>query len=149
MFRQRVTLAVAVSVALAAATIVAPAGAQAASAPPTLPANCVQQTLGGTVTCTFASTGAEQSFAVPTGVTSLTVTAVGAAGGQSVFTPTGPPGKGSAVSGAVPVTSGATVYVEVGGTPSTSGCYTGDPCAGGFNGGGASFYGGGRRRRQR
>ncbi len=36
-----------------------------AQAAPTLPANCVQGTVGGAVTCTFGYTGAAQNFTVP------------------------------------------------------------------------------------
>ena len=57
---------------LAAAVLAGPARAA-------LPSNCSPATL--TVTCTYGYTGAEQTFAVPAGVTSVHVVAVGAAGG--------------------------------------------------------------------
>lgn len=92
-------------------------------------------TAGASVT-TFSYTGGEQTYTVPPGVRSVSISAVGAPGG-------GPrtgaaPGRGALVSGIVSVTPGQTVYVEVGGIG-------GDP-AGGFNGGGSSVlvsYGGG------
>jgi hypothetical protein len=111
------------------AVLVAPAPAAAA-----LPSGCVQ--VVGTVTCSYASIGAEQQFAVPVGVTNLHVTAVGGAGGDSTFmggTTSG--GLGGLVSADLPVTPGQLLYVEVGGAGSTA--------AGGFNGGGASSYDGG------
>jgi hypothetical protein len=89
----------------------------------------------------FSFTGAEQSYTVPAGVSSLSVTAVGAPGG-------GPssgglaPGRGAVVSGVVDVAPGQVLYVEVGGNGGSS--------VGGFNGGGdsgtrngLSVYGGG------
>ena len=78
---------------------------------------------------TFSYTGAEQSYTVPAGVSSLSITAVGAPGG-------GPQsgglaaGRGADVSGVVNVTAGQVLYVEVGGI--------GGFPAGGFNGGGDS-----------
>ena len=90
---------------------------------------------------TFSYTGAEQGYTVPAGVTSLSITAVGAPGG-------GPQsgglaaGRGADVSGVVNVSAGQVLYVEVGGS--------GGFPAGGFNGGGdsvtnslTSVYGGG------
>ena len=90
---------------------------------------------------TFSYTGAEQSYTVPAGVSSLSITALGAPGG-------GPQsgglaaGRGADVSGVVNVSAGQVLYVEVGGI--------GDFPAGGFNGGGdsvtrngLSVYGGG------
>jgi len=86
------------------------------------------------VTETFTSTGAEQSFVVPAGVTSVHVRAVGAAGetafSDSPFQDAAPGGAGALVAGSLPVTPGETLYVEV--------------AAGGFNGGGQlGFEGGG------
>jgi hypothetical protein len=78
------------------------------------------------VTETFTSTGAEQSFVVPAGVTSVRVRAVGAAGetagSDSPFQGAAPGGAGALVAGSLPVTPGETLYVEV--------------AASGFNGGG-------------
>ena len=106
-----------------------------------LPANCVAGTVS--VSCTFAYTGAEQTFAVPSGATSVDVEAIGAAGGTSIFGGA-VGGRGAVVSGEVAVTGSSTLYVEVGGTPTApaSGCSPANPCTGGFNGGGGGgFYG--------
>ena len=62
---------------------------------------------------TFSYTGAEQSYTVPAGVSSLSITALGAPGG-------GPQsgglaaGRGADVSGVVNVSAGQVLYVEVG-----------------------------------
>ena len=106
-----------------------------------LPANCVAGT--ASVSCSFAYTGAEQTFAVPSGATSVDVEAIGAAGETSIFGGA-VGGRGAVVSGEVAVTGSSTLYVEVGGTPTApaSGCYPANPCTGGFNGGGGGgFYG--------
>lgn len=79
----------------------------------------------------FAYTGAEQSFVVPAGVTSVAVVALGGRGGAGVTGGSG--GLGARVSGVIEVTPGATLYVEVGGN-GADGSGTGG--AGGFNGGG-------------
>ena len=68
----------------------------------------------------FGYTGSSQTFIVPNGVTSLTITASGAQGGAA----------GGVTTAKIPVTPGATLDVEVGGQPGSSG-------AGGYNGGGA------------
>ncbi|HXQ00478.1 MAG TPA: glycine-rich protein [Solirubrobacteraceae bacterium] len=76
------------------------------------------------MTETFPSTGSEQSFTVPAGVSSVRVDAIGAAGEQA-FGPFGNDGTGGAgadVVGQLPVSAGEMLYVEV--------------AAGGFNGGG-------------
>lgn len=79
------------------------------------------------VSVVFNPTDAEQSWTVPSGVTSIRVDLIGAQGsGGGGF----PGGYGHAVSGDLSVTPGSTLYVEVGGrglfaTP-------------GFNGGGAA-----------
>ena len=86
-------------------------------------------------TQTFNATGGEQTFTVPAGTTSLTVTAVGGDGlGGGAGTVGG--GLGARVDGAtLSVEPGQVLYVEVG-RNSTG-------VAGGFNGGGASGGGGG------
>ena len=85
------------------------------------------------VTETFNSTGAEQSFVVPAGVTSVRVRAIGEAGevGQidSLDQGAAPGGAGAVVAGFLPVTPGETLYVEV--------------AARGFNGGGEPGFDGG------
>ncbi|HWH95588.1 MAG TPA: Ig-like domain-containing protein [Baekduia sp.] len=85
---------------------------------------------GGTCTVKYEATGAEQTFIVPAGVTTVQVSAFGGAGGG---TGAAPGGQGAAVYGEPAVTPGQTLYVEVGG----SGKYG----SGGFNGGGAAGYG--------
>ena len=106
------------------------ASAQAAAG---LPAECAQA--AGTVTCSYAPTGAEQQFAVPAGVTTLHVDLVGARGFSFNSLP-------AEVVADLPATPGATLYVEVGGmggAPSVGGS-NGNVTpggAGGFNGGGS------------
>jgi hypothetical protein len=98
----------------------------------------------GVTTCTFASTGVEQSFTVPAGVSSVHVVASGATGGSG--SSTGPGGRGAVVSANLTVTPGDVLYVEVGGAPTTTttaDCFEDTPCVGGFNGGGSSRFGGG------
>jgi hypothetical protein len=100
-----------------------------------------------TTTCTYAYTGAEQTFVVPTGVTSVNVVAVGAAGGDGA-TPVGggtggTGGLSEMVSANVAVQPMTTLYVEVGGTGGTGTTTVGG--TGGFGGGaaGADFHTGG------
>ena len=107
-------------------------------------------TTAGTTTCTFASTGLEDTFLVPDGVSTIHVVATGAPGAPSVFTPTSPGGLGAQVSGDLAVTPGDTLYVNVGGAPTfvADTCFAGNggnACVGGFNGGGSGgrFAGGG------
>jgi LPXTG-motif cell wall-anchored protein len=119
---------------VAAVAIAGPANA--------LPPGCLAA--AQTVTCTYAFTGAEQTFAVPTDVTSLDVAAVGAAGANGVAIGGGTPGAGGAgaqASATVTVTAGSTLYVEVGGTPTAGSCTS--LCTGGFNGGGTTSSTGG------
>jgi hypothetical protein len=85
-----------------------------------------------TGSASFVYTGNEQCYTVPAGVTSVHVTAHGAAGGAAVS----PGGNGALASGNVAVTPGETIYVEVGGTGSAGGTSTATPA---FNGGGSAF----------
>ena len=91
---------------------------------------------------TFVFTGAEQTYTVPAGVTSLQVVAVGAPGGAG-FSNAAPGVGGAGADGAtatatLAVTPGEGLYVEVGGAGGTA------DGTGGFNGGGAgSSLGGG------
>ena len=82
-------------------------------------------------TSSFASTGAEQTFTVPAGVTSIRVVAVGGRGGitASAF--------GARVTGDLAVTPGQVLFIEVGGNGSVA---TASETAGGFNGGGVGKY---------
>jgi len=96
----------------------------------------------GVTTCVFASTGAEQSFTVPGGVSSVHVVASGAGGGSG--SGAGPGGRGAVVSADLPVTQGDVLYLEAGGGPTNTGaCFEDTRCIGGFNGGGSSDFGGG------
>ena len=52
-----------------------------ASEPAVVHADATCTTVANQIQCTFASTGAEQTFVVPNGVTTIQVTAIGAAGG--------------------------------------------------------------------
>jgi Glycine rich protein len=85
---------------------------------------------------TFLFTGAEQTFTVPGGVTTLGVTAIGGYGGAATDSVGGAPAD---VVGSVTVTPGQTLYVEVGGVGQT----IGEGGEGGFNGGGNGGGGGG------
>jgi hypothetical protein len=106
-------------------------------------------TTAGTTTCTYSPTGAEDTFEVPLGVSTIHVEATGAPGavGSASGNARGPAGRGARVSGDLTVTPGDALYVEVGGAPTgggTSACYVECNCIGGFNGGGSSgFYAGG------
>ncbi len=99
-------------------------------------------TTAGVTTCTFGPTGAEDTFTVPDGVSSIHVVATGAPGAVSATSFSA--GRGAEVSGDLTVTPGDTLYVEVGGAPTGGGnCFSGVTCVGGFNGGGSSRSGGG------
>jgi hypothetical protein len=78
-------------------------------------------TLAATTVVPFASTGAEQTWAVPPGISTVHVIIVGGRGAGSG-------GFGGRVEGDLGVAGVATLYIEVGGSGSGS--------AGGFNGGG-------------
>ncbi|HEY3817732.1 MAG TPA: hypothetical protein VGL81_11200 [Polyangiaceae bacterium] len=91
-----------------------------------------------TTTVTFDYTGAQQSFIVPTGVTQVTITAAGAAGGTDCYDNAG--GYGASVTATLAVSSGQTLAVLVGsagGPPGSSGGYCSIPGAAGYNGGAA------------
>jgi hypothetical protein len=102
------------------------------------------------VICTYTFTGSEQTFQVPAGVTTLDITAIGAAGasgGALYESQPGAGGKGGQAEALITVTPGSTFYVEVGGTPTTdpARCFsvvTNPPllCVGGWNGGGSATY---------
>jgi hypothetical protein len=99
----------------------------------------------GTCTETFNFTGAEQTFTVPAGVTSVTIHAVGAPGANGpayAGTPSNA-GSGASVTATVPLPAGTTtLYVEVGGAGigSSLGCDGGGRA---FNGGSGTTCGGG------
>jgi len=78
---------------------------------------------------TFNFTGAAQQFIVPAGVTSLTVDAYGAQGGNALFA-TG--GQGGRITATITVSPGETLTVNVGG----QGQSVSTNATGGYNGGG-------------
>jgi Glycine rich protein len=93
---------------------------------------------GATTTCMFRSTGAQDTFVVPAGVTSILVAAVGAPGAVGGFGG-GAAGRSARVTGRLAVTPGQTLYVNVGGDPThDQQCEPRVACVGGFNGGGSS-----------
>lgn len=97
---------------------------------------------GQTSKKTFHYTGAAQTFVVPAKVTELTVTASGASGasGGPSSNYGAPGGNGGVVRATIPVTSGETLAVCVGGSGSSGGRQNagGKGCAGGSsNGSGA------------
>jgi hypothetical protein len=107
-------------------------------------ANIVFQSMigsSGTVTSTFAYTGATQTYTVGAGITSLNVYLWGAAGGGYV-SPAGTGGAGAMVQGVLAVTPGQVLTILVGGGGQVS---SGSGGAGGFGGGGSGTnqYGGG------
>jgi hypothetical protein len=84
----------------------------------------------------FSYTGASQSFSVPSGVTSLTISITGASGGaDGIYLG----GLGATVQTTLTVTAGSIYYINVGGagTARVAGDVT-TVYAGGFNGGGKS-----------
>ena len=98
-----------------------------------LPAGCTQG--GPTATCTYAAQG-ETAFIVPTGVTSISATAVGAQG-RSDFFNTGSGGLGAQATAMIAVTPGETLYLQVNVLGGRGGS-TSRPTQLGGNGGGES-----------
>jgi filamentous hemagglutinin family protein len=101
-------------------------------------------TYSSSTSTSFSYTGAEQTWAVPTGVTSITVDGYGAGGGYGYSDP-GAPGKGGRVQATLATTAGQTLYLylgEQGGnsrqSPGTGaqGKWVAGDAEGGFNGGG-------------
>jgi hypothetical protein len=92
----------------------------------------------------FNYTGAQQTWIVPAGVTNVTIEAWGAQGGDSGIcggTVDFDGGLGGFATGTLNVSPGQTIYVFVGGKPTTN---PNGYSAGGWNGGGSSGqYGGG------
>jgi hypothetical protein len=85
-------------------------------------------------TVKFSSTGEEQTFRVPAGVTSIHVVATGASGGAGTGN-TRAPGFGVTATGDLLVSPLQLLFIEVGGKGGAANGATGG--AGGFNGGGA------------
>lgn len=96
-----------------------------------LEARGVVVTCNGTSIQAFSYTGAQQTFVVPTAITSIVVDAIGAGSGMNVWGDPGSPG--GRVQAAIAVTPGETLYVNVGGVGGPGGTD-----AGGWNGGGAA-----------
>jgi hypothetical protein len=88
----------------------------------------------GAETRTFLPTGGEQTFTVPSGVTSVHVIAVGGRGGTGSGAPAGG-GFGAVAIADLAVTPGQVLYVNVGGNGEDAIGSSGG--AGGFNGGGS------------
>ncbi len=123
---------------LAAAAVVGAPGALAAS-----PCGATGQfsRSGTTATCTYTSQGTEDTFAVPTGVSTVSVSAFGAPGGAT-STPFGAAAGGlgaKVVNTGLPVTAGSPLWVDVGqaGPPFPGGNCSGPPLVGGLFDGGA------------
>jgi len=99
-----------------------------------LPSNCSQPAGSALVTCTFNFTGSAQDFTVPARVTSITVEAFGAAGGDgSDVSPHAAGGLGADVRGTLAVAPSEVLQVNVGGEGGTEHIQ-----AGGWNGGGSA-----------
>ena len=126
----RAALAVTGSTALAAGGLAALAVTGGAGA--ALAANPGPSCSAETCTVTFATVGTGQSFTVPQGVFSLSVTLYGGAGGGSNGAG-GSGGDGAQVTAALAVTPGQALGVDVGGAGRNG--FNGG--AGGVNGGGA------------
>jgi hypothetical protein len=97
-------------------------------------ASCVQA-----YTHTFSSTGAEQCFQVPAGVSELHIVAVGGHGSRAIFESGGEGGAGALVSGDIGVVPFEVLYIEVGANGNSSG----STVFGGGGGGGDEDGGGG------
>jgi hypothetical protein len=86
----------------------------------------------GAITKTFNYSGVVQNFTVPNGVTSITIQAFGAQGGNGYAGASG--GNGGSVTATIAVAPGDMLYIRVGGQGGTSVGSTGG--SGGYNGGG-------------
>ncbi len=109
-------------------------------AAPALPSNCSAS--GSTATCTFAFTGGAQTWTVPTGVTSASFDAFGAAGGCGPLCGDNSGGSGGETKATLTVTPGDVIEIVIGGQGGQAGAPATSP-AGGFNGGGAGGEGSG------
>ncbi|MBL7809091.1 MAG: HYR domain-containing protein, partial [Saprospiraceae bacterium] len=99
---------------------------------PTISDNC--EINGSSEEVIFDYTGAEQTWVVPAGVTSIMVNAIGAKGGDGASTQGG---LGGQVTATLAVTPGETLRIYVGGQGNTCDDISPSPCQnGGFNGGG-------------
>lgn len=103
---------------------------------------------GTTITgvTTFGSVGAEQTFVVPEGVTSIGVVAVGGRGGDGgpyFVAHGGQGGFGARVRAQLEVTPGQVLYIRVGGNGVSAVVGSNAAAPGGFNGGGSGGSNGG------
>ncbi|HXL90252.1 MAG TPA: putative Ig domain-containing protein [Streptosporangiaceae bacterium] len=99
-------IALASTGAASAATVTGATPAQTNSA-------CPSASSSTDTSCTYVYTGSEQTFTVPSWVTSVTLSAIGAPGGS--LNGSAPGGYGASVTATVPVPAGTTtLYVEVG-----------------------------------
>ena len=135
------------SVGTSAFTVVASNGGTPATTPRISIAvqaqsGCVQPEPAGLVTCTHNSTGAEGTFLVPAGVSSVLVSAVGGTGGtgspsRDGLSEGGSGGAAGTATAAVSVVPSSTLFVEVG-AGGADASLTGPSFEGSFNGGGAA-----------
>ena len=104
-------------------------GAVVTFSTPTATDNCSGSGMDSSI---FNFTGALDSFIVPSGITSISIEALGAGGGSGATggnsASGGAGGKGSKATGTLTVTPGQKLYIQVGGAGSTP--------TGGYNGGG-------------
>lgn len=86
----------------------------------------------------FNYTGSQQTWTVPPGVTSITATLIGGAGGSTVGNSNSSGGKGGYLQATINVTSGNTIYLYIGGKGTNSNITDQQDInhSGGFNGGG-------------
>ena len=91
-------------------------------------------------TATFSYTGSQQTWTVPSGVTSITVEGYGAAGGagESSGSTKSNGGLGGYLKTTISVTPGDTLYINIGGVGESGANIGNAVSAGGFNGGGDS-----------
>lgn len=114
-FRSRSVVALIAAIGSVVCLFLALVGRPAPSAGATLPPQCTAQPPANgsqVVTCTYHQLCCfdEDSFAVPSGITSL---AVAATGGGGAATGQGSPGRGAVVGGTLDVVPGETLYIEV------------------------------------
>ena len=124
----------AVAIAVVWGLVSVPASASVAAVSASLPTGCAQASVGGTVTCTYNYTGGVQAFSVPSGVSSVTITAYGGHGATAGQGSPAVGGSGGLVTGTFPVTPNDVLDVTVGGD---SGNFQG---AFGYGNGGASDF---------
>lgn len=102
---------------------------------------------GATATCTYSNPGTEDTFTVPAGISSVSVSAFGAPGGAVDLHTAAAAGLGAkVVNTGLPVAVGSTLSVDVGqaGPPAPGGICFSPPGAGGlFDGGGGNECSGG------